>query len=168
MRLCEPAGWPKRTILCTQKQTEATIQHVKSCPCHIRPLMSYLFVASLCTYSCRLCNDAMWCHRCQLCQRRLAVCAKVVKPAGDFNKDPRTTGALTSACKECQGAAKKVILCFSLMPLAVSDHVSRLQPLLKVVVIKVVAYTSVAGSNVDCVSQLVGLECSIVCYASTN
>lgn len=76
MRLCETAGWPKRTILCTEKGTKAPIQHIMSCLCHIRPLMSYLFVALLCTYSCRLCDDATWCHRCQLGQERVAVFAK--------------------------------------------------------------------------------------------
>ena len=76
MRLCETAGWPKRTVLSTQKGTKAPIQHIKSCLCHIRPLMSYLFVASLCTYSRRLCDDATRCHRCQLGQKRVAGFAK--------------------------------------------------------------------------------------------
>ena len=49
----------------------------------------------------------------------------------------------------------------SLRLLAVSDHLSLLLSLLKMVIIRLLII-SVAGSHVDCVYQLVGLECSIV------
>lgn len=51
----------------------------------------------------------------------------------------------------------------SLRLLAVSDHVSLLLSLLKMVMAVIrLLFASVAGSHVDCVDQLVGLECSVV------